>query len=322
MEKITIKEAVSLINDNDMVTFSGFTIWRRPMAVVYEMVRQKKRNLHVADVNGGTHSEILVGAGCVGIWESCWSGHELYGKLGEMVADRHLNGGTIIEDYSHGQMVARLLAGAWGLPFMPCAMALGTDILNPDYDSFSKAGLRNGSNPKIPLKKYEFVSDPFFGSGDILLMPAINPDWAIVYASQAGDKGTIRVNAQTYMDAEVIKCAKKVVVVAEEIVPESYLREEPKKNIAAGHAIDYIVELPWAAHPTGSQGYYDVDGDFIKAFYQASKSQVSFDKWADEWIFGTVDHQSYLEKLGITRLEKLRANNALGYSKRTKRGTR
>lgn len=322
MKRISIQDAVSLINNGDMVTFSGFTIWRRPMAIVYEMVRQQKRNLHIADVNGGTHSEILVGAGCVGIWESCWSGHELYGKLGEMVADRHLNGGMIIEDYSHGHMVARLLAGAWGLPFMPCALALGTDILNPDYDGFRKAGLRDGSHPRISGKKYDIIKDPFFDSGDVLLLPAINPDWAIVYASQAGEEGTIRVNAQTYLDAEVIKCADQVMVVAEEIVPEAYLREEPKKNIAAGYAIDYLVELPWAAHPTGSQGYYDVDGDFIKTFYQASKSQSNFDKWAEEWIFGLTDHQAYLEKLGITRLEKLRANNALGYSKRTKRGTR
>lgn len=322
MERVSIKEAVSLINNGDMISFSGFTIWRRPMAIVYEMVRQQKRDLHIADVNGGTHSEILVGAGCVGIWESCWSGHELYGKLGEMVADRHLNGGMIIEDYSHGHMVTRLLAGAWGLPFMPCAMSLGTDILNPDYDGFEKAGLRDGSHPQIPAKKYEIIKDPFFESGDILLVPAINPDWSIVYASQAGEEGTIRVNAQTYLDAEVIKSAEKVIVVAEEIVPEAYLREDPKKNIAAGYAIDYLVELPWAAHPTGSQGYYDVDGDFIKTFYQASKSQTAFDEWADEWIFGLDDHQAYLEKLGITRLEKLRANNGLGYSKRAKRGTR
>ncbi|MGE5389878.1 MAG: CoA transferase subunit A [Deltaproteobacteria bacterium] len=322
MERITIKDAVSLIKDGDMITFSGFTIWRRPMAIVYEMVRQQKRNLHIAEVNGGTHSEILVGAGCVGIWESCWSGHELYGKLGEMVADRHLNGGMIIEDYSHGHMVARLLAGAWGLPFMPCALAMGTDILNPDYDSFKKAGLRDGSHPEIPAKKYDIISDPFFGSGDILLLPALNPTWAIVYASQAGEEGTIRVNAQTYADPEIIKGADKVIVVAEEIVPESYLRQDPKQNIAAGYAIDYLVELPWAAHPTGSQGYYDVDGDFIKDFYQASKSQSTFDKWAEEWIFKTADHSAYLEKLGITRLEKLRANNALGYSKRAKRGTR
>jgi len=101
--------------------------------------------------------------------------------------------------------------------------------------------------------KYAIVEDPFFGMGELLLMPAANPDWALVYASQVGDEGTVRVFAQTYTDAEVIRAADKVIVIAEEIVPESYIRQEPEKNLVPGYAIDYIVELPWAAHPTGSQ---------------------------------------------------------------------
>ncbi|HBK53000.1 MAG TPA: acyl CoA--acetate/3-ketoacid CoA transferase subunit alpha, partial [Syntrophomonas wolfei] len=62
-ERITLKEAGALIQDGDMLSFSGFTIWRRPMALVYEMVRQGKKNLHLFEVNGGTHTEVLAGAG-------------------------------------------------------------------------------------------------------------------------------------------------------------------------------------------------------------------------------------------------------------------
>ncbi|MGS0746369.1 CoA transferase subunit A [Syntrophomonas erecta subsp. sporosyntropha] len=321
-KRITLSEAAALINDGDMLSFSGFTIWRRPMALVYEMVRQGKKNLHLFEVNGGTHTEVLAGAGTIKIWESCWVGHELYGKLGEAIARGQVEGGIIVEDYSHGHVVARLLAGAYGLPFLPCALSMGTDILNPEFDMLRRAGLRDGSNPKIPLQKYTTAQDPFFGMGEVLLMPAANPHWALVYASQVGDEGTVRMFAQTYTDAEVIKAAEKVIVVAEEIVPDSYLRQEPEKNLAPGFAVDYVLELPWGAHPTGSQGYYDVDGEFIKDLYVASKSEKGFEKWANEWIFGVESHEEYLEKLGITRLEKLRANRVLGYSTRVKRGAR
>lgn len=319
---ITLTEAASLINNGDMLSFSGFTIWRRPMALVYELVRQGKKDLHLFEVNGGTHTEVLAGAGALKIWESCWVGHELYGKLGEGIARAQIEQSIIVEDYSHGHVVARLLAGAYGLPFFPCALSMGTDILNPEFDMLKKAGLRDGSNPKIPLQKYTTAPDPFFGMGDILLMPAANPDWAIVYASQVGTEGTVRVFAQTYTDAEVIKAADKVIVIAEEIVPESYLRNEPEKNLSPGFTVDYVLEVPWGAHPTGSQGYYDVDANFIKDFYAASKSPDGYKKWADEWIFGAASHEQYLEKLGITRLEKLRANRVLGYSTRVKRGSR
>jgi glutaconate CoA-transferase subunit A len=321
-QHISIKEAAGLIKDGDFLTFSGFTIWRRPMALVYELVRQHKKNLHLFEVNGGTHTEVLAGGGCVKIWESCWCGHELYGKLGEMIACGQVNNSIIVEDYSHAQCVARLLAGAYGIPFLPTALSMGTDILNPEFDMLKKAGLRDGSNPKIPKEKYIMLHEPFYDMGEIALMPAATPDWALIYAQTVSEEGVVRVNAQTYTDTEAIRAADKVIVLAEEIVPNEYLRREPSRNLAAGYMVDYIVECPWGAHPTGSQGFYDVDADFIRSFYNASKSQASFDKWAEEWIFGVADHGEYLKKLGVTNLEKLRANTVLGYSTKVKRGSR
>jgi glutaconate CoA-transferase, subunit A len=322
INKITLKEAANLIKDGDMLSFSGFTIWRRPMALIYELVRQQKKDLHLFEVNGGTHTEVLAGAGCVKMWESCWVGHELYGKLGESIARGQVEGTILVEDYSHAQCVARILAGAYGLPFFPTALSMGTDILNPKFDMLGKAGLRDGSNPKIPRKKYEVIKDPMYDMGELLLMPAANPNWALVYASQVGDEGTVRMHAQTYVDMEVIKAADKVIVIAEEIVPDSYLRNEPTMNMVPGYSIDYVIEVPYGAHPTGSQFFYDVDADFIRNFYTASKSKASFDKWAEEWIFGVNSHEEYLEKLGANRLLKLKANSVMGYSTTVKRGTR
>ena len=325
INQISLQEAVGMIDNGSFMTFGGFTTWRRPMAFVYEMIRQGKKDLHLFEVNGSTHTEMLVGAGCVKIFESCWVGHELLGKLGEGIARHQVadDGVIIIDDISHGQCVARIVAGAYGLPFMPCAMAMGTDLLNPEYDMLGRAGLRDGSNPNIPKKKYEVYKNNFTDTGtDILLMPAANPEWGIMYIPMIGDEGTCRVFAQNYVDSEVIKACKKIIVVTEEIVPESYLRQQPGLNIAPGHMIDYVVECKWSAHPTGSQNYYDVDADFIRAFYKASKSQEAYDKWAKEWIYGVSSHEEYLEKLGVKHLETLRANSAIGYSTSIKRGTR
>ena len=79
-KRITLQQAAEIVRDGSSLTFSGFTIWRRPMAIVYELIRQHRKGLHLIEVNGGPHTEFLVGAGCVDIWESCWVGHELYGK--------------------------------------------------------------------------------------------------------------------------------------------------------------------------------------------------------------------------------------------------
>lgn len=320
-EKIGLKEAIGMISDGDMLTFSGFTIWRRPMAAVYEMIRQKKRDLHLVEVNGGTHSDLLIGAGCVKIWESCWIGHELYGKLGANLCRKAEAGEVIIEDYSHVQILNRLMAGAMGIPYMPTYASMGTDILNPEFDHLGKLGMRDGSNPKIPRKKYEIVDDPFYDS-QLLHIPACNPDWCIAHVQMVGEEGTVRVDGQHYSDAEAIKASDKVIVIAEQVVTEEYIRREPTRNLVAGHQIDYIVELPWAGHPTGCFGQYETDGDFINNFYKRTRTQEGLDSWVDEWVMGVEDFDAYLEKVGTNKLKTLRANPAFGYSTKIKRGTK
>lgn len=319
---LTLQEATSMIKDGDCIAFSGFTIWRRPVAMCYEILRQGKKNLHLFEVQGGFHSEVLVGGGAVGLWEGSWMGQEILGKTGVNLSRKQSNKEVIVDDYSHGHAVARIMAGAIGVPFFPTALAMGTDILNPAYDGFANAGLRDGKNPKIAKEKYITVKDPFFDMGELLMMPAINPNWGLIYAPMVGDEGTVRVLAQTYNDQDVIKACDKVIVITEEIVPDEFLRREPTANLATGYEIDYVVVCPWAAHPTGSQYYYDTDADFLRSFNVNTKKQDGFDKFAEEYIFGVEDHFEYLNKLGIKRLETLRASQATGYSSRVKRGTR
>jgi glutaconate CoA-transferase subunit A len=106
---------------------------------------------------------------------------------------------------------------------------------------------------------------------------------------------------------------------AEEIVPEEYLRRNADQNTIPSFEVDYILECPFGAHPTGMFGRYDVDGNFLKDFYGRTRTQEGFDDFAKEWIFG-MDHLSYLEKLGWPRMLNLKANTALNYSPRKKKG--
>lgn len=321
-KRCSLQEAIQMIQNDDMITFSGFVIWRRPMAAIYEMLRQEKKGLHLVEVNSGTHAELLIGAGAVSIWESCWIGHELYGKVPYCLDRKMRERSVIVEDYSHQHMLYRMAAGAMGVPYLPTWASRGTDILNPEYDMLEKSGLRNGANERIPAKKFDFAQDPFYNEGEIIHVPAVRPRVCVVHAQQVGEEGTIRITGQTYSDEQAIKASELVIVLAEEIVPESYLREEPERNLIPSYLVDAIVELPWGAHPTGAYGYYDVDGPFIREFAAASKTDERFATWADEWVYGVKDHEEYLNKLGVSRLEKLRANSYRKYSTKVKRGTR
>ena len=316
-KRITLQQAAEIVKNGSRLTFSGFTIWRRPFALVYEIIRQQRRGLHLIEVQGGSHSEFLIGAGCVDIWESCWIGHELYGKYGANLSRKVGNKEIIVEDYSHAEMMFRFAAAASGAPYAVTQTALGTDIHNPEYDMLGRAGLRDGK--RIARHKYQFTEDPFFGAGSQVLIPAAKVDVALMCVQQVGEEGTVRVNGQYYSDPEAARAADITIVMAEEIVPEEYLRREADRNTIPSFEVDYILECPFGAHPTGMFGRYDVDGAFLKDFYGKTRTQEGFDAFAKEWIFGQ-DHLSYLEKLGWPRMLSLKANTALNYSTGVKRG--
>ncbi len=316
-KRISVQQAAEMIKDGSSLTFSGFTIWRRPFGVVYELIRQQRKGLHLIEVNGGPHTEFLVGAGCVDIWESCWVGHELYGKYGANLSRKVAEKKILVEDYSHAEMMFRFAAAAAGAPYAVTQTSLGTDIHNPEYDMLGKAGLRDGK--RIAKSKYIFTEDPFFDAGQQIMVPAVKVDVALLCVQQVGEEGTVRVNGQYYSDPEAARAADITIAVAEEIVPEEFLRRNADQNTIPSFEVDYIVECPYGAHPTGMFGRYDVDGPFLKKFYSETRTQEGFDAFAKEWIHG-LDQTSYLEKLGWPRMLKLRANSAMNYCPRERKG--
>lgn len=316
-KQITLQQAAEIVKNGSSLTFSGFTIWRRPFAIVYELIRQRRKNLHLIEVQGGPQTEFLVGAGCVDIWESCWVGHELYGKYGANLSRKVAEKEIIVEDYSHAEMMFRFAAASQGAPYAVTQTSLGTDIHNPEFDMLGRAGKRDGK--RIAKHKYIFTEDPFFDAGAQVLVPAVKIDVALLCVQQVGEEGTVRLQGQLYSDAEACRAADITIVMAEEIVPEEYLRRHADQNTIPSFEVDYILECPFGAHPTGMFGKYDVDGALLKHFYANTRTQEGYDAFAKEWIFG-LDHLSYLEKLGWPRMLNLRANTALNYRPREHKG--
>ena len=78
---ITAKEAVEqYIHDGDYIASGGFGHVRVSMAIIYEIIRQKKRNLAMAGKTAVHDLDLLVGSGCVNKVEPAYSfGHEMRG---------------------------------------------------------------------------------------------------------------------------------------------------------------------------------------------------------------------------------------------------
>jgi glutaconate CoA-transferase subunit A len=322
-EILTLEDAVKKYMKNGMqVAFSGFTGFNRnPVAFAWEAARQGIKDLHVIDRHGSCCTWILNAVGAIKIYETDWMGWgEMAGKLDVNLNRSYLQGKVILEDYSHGAMAMRFLAGAIGAPFIPYYAPLGSDLYDAKYDALGKAGLRTGKNPKIAKKKFVQIEEPFWGDGDVVLLPAARPDLAIIHVAQAGDKGTAKWRGVGTIDKEISFACDKVVVIAEEIVPEAEMRKLPEANQIPYFTVDAIVECPWGAFPSSVPFYYDYDAPFMRGMDAASRNETDLKKWLDEWVFGPKNWEDFLVKLGSKKMLDLRADSVTGYSTRMMRG--
>lgn len=322
-EILSLEEAVKkYMRDGLICAFSGFTGFNRnPVAFAWETVRQGIRDLHVMDRHGSCCTWLLNAVGAMKVFETNWMGWgEMAGKLDFNLDRRYKSGEIILEDYAHGATAMRFLAGAIGAPFIAYQAPLGSDLYNPDYDSLGRAGLRDGSNPKIARKKFVQMEDPFFGEGEVVLLPAARPDLAVIHVAQAGEKGTARWRGVGTIDKEIAFAADKVVLICEELISEAEIRRTPESNQIPFFTVDCIVVQPWGAFPSSVPFYYDYDAPFMRTMDAASRSEDALKKWLDEWVFGPGTWEDFIAKLGTKRLLDLKADSITGYSTRMLRG--
>jgi len=94
-------------------------------------------------------------------------------------------------------------------------------------------------------RNLKIITDSFYGDGDVVLVPAARGDVCIAHVQQVGDQGTVRIDGQRYADVEAMKAADKVIVMAEEIVPEEELRQILLLMYCRYFRVNAIVECPF-----------------------------------------------------------------------------
>ena len=129
---IDLQEAAALIPDGASLSFGGFTTQRHPMALVYQLIRLRRRNLFLIGHSPGGDWDVLIGAGCVKRVELAYEADEAFNTVGPRWRRAVERGQIEWEDYSNFAMVARFAAGAMGLPFMPIRSLLGSDVLDKE----------------------------------------------------------------------------------------------------------------------------------------------------------------------------------------------
>jgi glutaconate CoA-transferase, subunit A len=282
---IALSEAISkYVADGDVVYAAGFT-HLIPFAAGHEIIRLKRRDLVLARATPDLIYDQMVAAGCARKVIFSYMGNPGVGSL-RIVRSAIEQGKLEWEEYSHFGMITRLQAGASGLPFLP-------------MNQTGAAGLEK-ANPRIKR-----IPDPY-GGRDVVVVPALNPDVAIVHVQRADADGNSHLWGIIGEQKEAAFAARKVIVTAEEIVDEAVIRSDPNRTLIPGVVVDAVCRVPRACHPSYAQGYYDRDNDFYLEWDRVSEAPDRVRSYLDEWVYGVQDRDEYWQKLGEATHRRLK----------------
>ncbi len=281
---LSLGEAIArYVSDGDTVYAAGFT-HLIPFAAGHEIIRQGKKNLTLARATPDLIYDQMVAAGCAQKVIFSYMGNPGVGSL-RIVRSAIEQGKLEWEEYSHFGMITRLQAGASGLPFLPMNQTGATDLEKV-----------NSNIKRIP--------DPY-GGKDVIVVPALNPDVAIVHVQRADVNGNAHLWGIIGEQKEAAFAAKKVILTAEEIVDESVIRSDPNRTMIPGIVVSAVCHVPFACHPSYAQGYYDRDNEFYLSWDKVSESTELTKQYLDEWVYGVKDRNEYWEKLGTETHKRL-----------------
>ena len=308
---MTAEEAVRrFVPDGAQMALGGFTVSRNPMAIVREIIRQEKKNLYLVCHSQGQSMDLLIGAGCVERLELAYGGTGRFAPTGIRFRKAVCSGAIQIEDYTNFHMTLRFLAGALGLPMIATPSGLESDVV-------AKEGFKpeDRGKGKIPHKKLLVTENPLSPNGDkVVMLPALQPDVALLHAQYVGEDGTVRIKGLTFADLEQARAADRVIVTCEEIIPTEVIREDPDQNCLPSFMVDAVVKVPWGAHPTACHYFYDYDPNHLNLYRKMAGDDDGFQRYLDEWILGPDTWEDYLEKVGQKDLARIKADPKLGYA--------
>ena len=277
-KRCTLSDLVMHVQSGDCVAIGGGLSWREPMAALRELIRQDIKGLKLVGSAHGIDIDLLCGAGVVAVSAESYVGFEQ--DFGIAINYRRAceTGVVKVEDNCCYTLVQQLRAAISGLPFMPIRSVQGTDFmqLHPEFKT---------------------MTCPFTGE-QLVLVPALKPDVAILHAHYADQHGNLHIEGPPVADILFAKASEKVIATVEQIISHEELAQK-------GVTIPYfyvtaISEVPYGAHPTSCYPHYAYDREHTACYYKATKYSEDrfFEDYLNPFVFGCKDNDTYLNAVG------------------------
>jgi len=258
-----------------------------PFAAGHEIIRRRVRDLTLIGPISDMLFDQLIGAACVRKVIAAWIGNVSAG-LGHnyrRACEEGIPHRLEVVDHSNFTLSLALLAGGLGAPYIPTYSLLGSDI-----QQTNRSLLRSPSP---------------FGGEPVLLVPPLQPDVAVLHVQRADEDGNAHAWGNLGISEEAALASRRVIIVAEEIVPRQVILSDPNRVLAPSFKVCAVVGEPGGAHPSPVQGHYSRDHDFYHAYHRATRTAAGNAEWTQQWVAVVEGRAGYLRKLGQERWKGL-----------------
>jgi len=282
---VSLEQAAAKVRDGDVVALGGGLSARLPMALVRELIRQGRRDLHLVGSAHGIDVDLLVAAKAVAICEESYVGFEQ--DLGLAPAYRRAaEGGELrIAESCCITMLTQLRAAEAGVPFLPVRGVKGSDIrsLHPEYAE---------------------ITCPF--TGEVLVaVPALSPDVALIHASLGDRHGNLHFDMPYVLDERFASASQLVVATVERLA-------STEEVAAAGitvpaHLVAAVAEAPFGAHPSSCYPDYAYDRNHLREYVAVAATAKGATEYVERFVTGAQTEEGYRKLLGEESLERLRS---------------
>jgi glutaconate CoA-transferase, subunit A len=269
---MTEDQVVAELRSGMTIGIGGWGSRRKPMALIRAILRSDLQDLTVVSY-GGPDVGLLCAAGKVK--------RLIYGfvSLDSIPLEPHFQAaresGTIeASELDEGMLQWGLYAAALRLPFLPTRAGLGSDVVR--------------FNPGLRL-----VRSPYEDGEELLAMPALRLDAALVHMNRADEAGNTQyLGPDLYFDDLYCMAADRAYVSCERIVDTGQLAKGgPDRQRVQRWMVHGVIETPNGAHFTSCVPDYDRDESLQRDYVTAAKDPELWAKFAAEYLDG--DEQDY-----------------------------
>jgi glutaconate CoA-transferase, subunit A len=291
---VSLEQAASFVRDGDSVGIGGSTMSRTPMGMIWALIRAGRKGLTCSRSIVSSDGDLLLASGVCDHIITSWFSQSILWGVSKVMRHHVETGKARYDEWSHMAMGMRFRAGAMGVPFMPIRSMLGSDV--------------RSQRPE-PVE----IDCPFTGD-KILLVPALNPDVALIHVQRCDPYGNAQIDGLQFMDIDLAIAADKVILTTERIVSNNQIRRAPDLTKIPFFAVDAVVELPFGCAPHECYGVYEPMLRHMQSYVGlVNKDPVEgMRQYLERFIYGPKSWNDFLSMIGTDELlEAARAGEGI-----------